>query len=239
MLIKNHLNYRITASKCVERFRNLQAFSLNEVQNNYVYSFNEVSKSSIVLQFDIWNTWVVFLEKRLLELDDCLVNDSVYAAIKHTAREKYRRYVETLQTSDLFPHEFSHVHIKTNGVMFDRFTKNLEKVKNKTAIDAIVFLVKKLEAFLESSLFELQEVDYLVFKSSSDDNSPFISIDQQDLNDANNNKEISTVKRISIYRQMFKLKNVIVKSYIEGPCNLDKVLEPIIEMGVNIEQVKQ
>jgi len=241
VLIRNHLNFRITASKCIEKFRNLQAFSLNEVQNSYVYSFDEVSKTSIVLQFDIWNTWAQFLEKQLLEIESNAGIDSAMAkTIVRTAKEKYGTYIEILNNSpEHFPQEFSELHIKSNGTVADRFMEKISKVEGKSTIDAIVYLIKTLEGFLQSCLFELQEVDYLVFKCKIENKQPpFLSIDSRDLRDANSNTPCSTVRRAKIYQKAFNLKSIVVKSYVEGTSNIDGILNNIEGLGFDIAQVR-
>ena len=238
MLIRNHLNFRIAESKRIEKLRGLQAFSLNEVQNNPVYTFDEASKAALVLQYEMWNDWVNGLGKVLLNVETGqLVNEDMAVFFVNSAKEAHRRYLNLMSTNpDHFPKNFTEVHLLTHTVMADRFIDKLHRAKGMDAIEAIVFLTRSLEAFLQSGLFELQEVDFLVFHE--DIKHPFISIDQQDLNDANNSKSSSTIKRVKIYQKFFDMTSVVVKSYIEGPCNLEKILDPIKSIGVHIHQVK-
>lgn len=238
MLIRNHLNFRIAESKRIEKLRGLQAFALNEVQNNPVYTFDESSKAALVLQYEIWNEWVGGLGKVLLNVSTGnVVTVEMKNFFVNSAKESLQSYLDSMgNNSDHFPKEFVEVHRKTYTIMADRFIDNLYYTSNMTAIEAIIYLTRSLESFLQSALFELQEVDYLIFHD--DMQHPFISIDQQDLNDANNSKSSSTVQRVKVYKKFFDMKNIVVKSYIEGPCNLSSVLEPIKALGIHIDRVK-
>jgi len=240
MLIRNHLNYRISASLRAESFRRLQAFSLNEVQNNHLYKFHEDSKSAIVLQYDIWNTWVNELERLLLNMESQEpLSHKMNLRIVKIAKGKYKQYLRLLEEeSDMFSPSFVHIHKQTNAIMMNRFLHKMCKCEGKSQIDAIVYLTKCLESFLHSSLYELQEVDYLVFNyGSAEVKEPFVSIDQQDLNDDNNKSNCSVLERTRIYLKEFSLEKIVVKSYIDAPCNLDNVIAKIQELGLKLIKV--
>lgn len=158
--VRNNIRYRSAASKALEGYYNSKAFILNELINPN-NGFSETAKEILLLLFNKHADWLAFVEPLLL--DKKSVSESDVAEMRQalvTVTQGISHIFEEHQ--EVFDAEFvrhwQHIHEQTQFTLHDA----MGMAKGMPQIIAFPFATECLVEYLNTTLFELYELDCLL-----------------------------------------------------------------------------
>ncbi len=158
--VLNNIRFRSVSSKALERYYNSKSFILNVLIDEQ-RQFSQVAREVLLLFFNSYSDWASKVESLLLNRNT--VEETDLQII-------FRRFGEVVEAnknifsihSDVFLPQFLdvwgevHKHIPLN------FKRNVRKTVGMSQLEAYPLIIKALVSALQSTLFELYEVDCLL-----------------------------------------------------------------------------
>lgn len=158
--VRNNIRYRSAASKALEGYYNSKAFILNELvtQEN---GFGENAKEILLLLFNKHADWLFHTETLLLDKSSVSEQDVVsmqmdLQAVTDDVTEILQEHTEVFDQE--YVRHWLHVHKQKFTVLVDM----IKDVEGMTQIIAFPYATECLVEYLNSTLFELYELDCLL-----------------------------------------------------------------------------
>ena len=162
----NSVEFRITSSKALERFKNVQSFQLNEIKNGR-YKFGKSRRELLLLKFDLLTKVLYESENLCIQFYDTqyasnLVVESVVSLVSKAS------YLYNKIIKEDHPEAFDPIF---SGIWIEMFSINEHLLKKQIlSLEGAEFsvffnsLVDTVSALLQNSTFELFELDVLLMK---------------------------------------------------------------------------
>ena len=162
----NSVEFRISSSKALERFKNVQSFQLNEIKNGR-YKFSKSRRELLLLKFDL-------LTKLLYESENLCIQfyDSQYASnivveyvvsLVSKASYLYNKIIKE-DHPEAFDPIFSNIWIEIFSINEHLLKKQILSLEGAEFSVFFNNLVDIVSALLQNSTFELFELDVLLMK---------------------------------------------------------------------------
>lgn len=162
----NSVEFRITSSKALERFKNVQSFQLNEIKNGR-YKFGKSRRELLLLKFDLLTKVLYESENLCIQFYDAqyasnVVVESVVSLVSK-ASYLYNKIIKE-DYPGAFDPIFSNIWLEMfsiNEHLLKKQILSLEGVEFSVFFNNLVDIVTTL---LQNSTFELFELDVLLMK---------------------------------------------------------------------------
>lgn len=251
----NCIDFRIRSSKALEKWKNVQAFQLNQLSNGKFY-FAPDRREILLLKYDIWSRWLYEVENLCLELagdnkknlstekdigliiDLCEKAADTYKDIMSNANSQY--FDQTFLKLWIAQHEYAYQYLITV----------FKKLIGLPFVDVFAAIVDYLTIIMQYTLIEIHELDslFIQFDESCNDcvkavlagkkvdkpQLPFISIDNTTLIVFEETGICLAAMRLKTYLDYFNFNKIYIKNYTDEQIPSD-LLVRIESTGVEID----
>lgn len=220
-MYSNCIQFRIQSSKTIEKWKNIQAFQLNQIANGKFY-FEKDRKEILLLTYELWTRFIFEVENYLIE----------------TMNEKNKDYTSNVEPNELntiiklaektcevyedvilnrFPHyfdeKFSKIWLEAHGCSNQMLFAQMMTLVNTNFGAFFTRLVECLSKLLHYTLIEIHELNSF-FKSTKDE-PPFMIATPIDEAAKLFGFENLLISRFNIYMKHFNIQQVYFKNYAE------------------------
>jgi len=234
----NSIGFRIESSKALEKFKNVQAFQLNQIGNGRFY-FNQDRREILLLEYDLWSRFLTETENFFIDMlcdhkKPKFDIESVEMIIE--LANKTSDKIETIIFNDhkdffdsMFTEIWGKLHKEVSAFILLELTKLIDK-------DFIVVFKRIADVIVESmqyTLIEIYELHSIKCKKDANEqickrcslsktcdiHTPFLVINDYISTDA-------VLSRIDIYKEYFNISKVFIKNYTEhliSPSLIEKI----------------
>ena len=163
----NSVDFRIVSSKALEKFKNIQAFQLNEIRNGK-YRFGKSRRELLLLKFDLITKVLHEAENLCIQCyhDNNLVTDYIINAVSEMIYKAKILYSEIVleKHPDSFDLVFSKIWIQIIDTVESVITEKLQEMRGAALETFFGTLVDIISGSLQNSTFELFELDVQLAK---------------------------------------------------------------------------
>jgi len=207
---ENNIEFRISSSKMMERYKNTQSFVLSEMLYGE-YKFSKTSKEIALLTMDIVFGWIVALENYLVRDRREFFDDRARLFSTESIKKARDYYIDVITShKNIFREDIIKVWLDIHANRFDMMLAVLDGCVGMKDIDAFSYIVNTLTEAMDSLKFELYEIDYLTEKG----NRPFLCLSDLSLVILRDFGENQLLFRSKVYKKHFGLgDNFILKNY--------------------------
>lgn len=233
--IRNNIGFRIIACKAIESYKNAQAFVLSNIIEGK-HKFTDTPKELILLMFDNWFRYSMFLERFCLARLLQEFTDDDAKKISLEAQFTMDNITDIVISNNIFESSFVNVWRRTHKYLDDYLFLCFEQQTGNRAQQVFPNILSTLCKYLNSSLFELHEIDCLLQEQRI-----ILSLDPVCIEyDVSTNK-VLLAERYEVYRQIYD-SPVDIKVYVKDLdtrllCE-EHCIKPITALGASIAQVE-
>lgn len=201
---QNNVLYRIATSKAIAGFKHNQALVLNELVSN---KFSPHGKELILLAYDSWYGWINHVET--LCFGQTFTQDMI-ATCKNSAKDVASDFLKTIHSNpQVFPPNVAVLWEKIHDPAFPYMMNRLFSCVDLSCAEAFTLIVHSISEILNSTLFEMQELDQL------DREGPmFISLDNLSLEIYKHTGFSLPLHKFLLY-SVDRDKEVVIKMYAD------------------------
>jgi len=173
--VQNNIEYRISSCTSLVSFKKNQEFILNQMAFNPFHKFSKISKEILLLKYDVWYDFLNETEQYIL-CNFTMDAEELIEGLISLSNERVVYYYDLLAsefTADIevqYLQEWNKQHSK----IYDYLVMKIRELKNQSPTIIFRRTVDILNDVMAHTLYELQEIDVLLF---SEDETPGISID--------------------------------------------------------------
>lgn len=232
--VSNNIEFRIVSSNAICQFKADQAFDFNELVRNPVCSIFHKNREILLLAYDTFFGYILQLEKCFVKHNkENMITEELLVEILSLYDECIIRINSTLVDHESFFDQQSVEILKSTHKRFIFYARQkITSVVNTSIMIAFPTIVHTLSNVLNDLLFEIHEVDFLLYGDKSL-STPFISFSQICYDMYNNNIDVLS-ERLSIYQKYFpQCKSYTIKNYTTHTINIENFAKNGIDI-VNI-----
>lgn len=221
--VRNNIRYRSAASKALEGYYNSKAFILNELVTRE-NGFGESAKEILLLLFNRHAEWLFHTEALLLNKSNVSESDvhNMQQDLKSTTIDVFSTLDEHPEVFDVqYVKHWRHIHEQKLTVLLDMFTD----IRGMTQIIAFPYATECLVEYLNSTLFELYELDCLLgsdlveSKLSTNRSAAqklVLHIDDLSIAWSEKNGKQAEMERVLYYENLFceRKTDIVIRDYI-------------------------
>lgn len=210
--VQNNIRFRSVASKALEYFYNSKAFMLNDLilEKN---QFSEVARESLLLLFNSFSPWVSEVEYLLSNRGTFSADDASIIIDRFERIDRHHLNIFDIH-KDVFVPRFMSIWLNVHEQTNKAFILRVRQAAGLPTMEAYPSIINALVTMLQSTLYELYEVDCLF-------GSNFV-VERCTANRSNTNKLVAYVDNfaLSYYRDTgIFLLNERVKAYLNVCCS--------------------
>lgn len=215
----NSVEFRISSSKALERFKNVQSFQLNEIKNGR-YKFSKTRRELLLLKFDLLTKVLYESENLCIQFygDQYASNIVVESVISLVSKASYL-YNKIIKEDhpEAFDPIFSNIWIEMFSINEQLLKKQILSLEGAEFSVFFNNLVDTVSALLQNSTFELFELDVLLMKQRKLYNHLNSSVANQEMDPdtIKNNMEITRGSRQLNYDDTKSLM-LVISNYINS-----------------------
>ncbi|QAU04574.1 hypothetical protein Va1_305 [Vibrio phage Va1] len=246
----NNIDFRIVSSKAIEKFKNVQAFQLNQITNGKFF-FKKDRKEVLLLKYDMWTRWIYEIENLFIELlsnsrsSNKLINRDQINHIINLADKMNIKIKDIMlkENGDYFDPRFINIWIQCHKSVYEIIVSRISDLEGCTYHSAFQFIVDNLIELMRHTLIEIHELNsiYSYFEDvetytknyKNDLGTPFLVFTHFDRITEPRLERNLLLTRLDVYRKFFDIKEVFVKNYSEMPID-PKLFDEIESRGVKI-----
>lgn len=239
----NSINFRITSSKALEKWKNVQSFQLNQLINGK-FEFSRTRREILLLKYDLWSQCLYEIENYAIEspyIDEGEdVTQQDIENIVNLAKKAENIYHDIVTHEDnevYFDQEFSKIWLQFHDNRFELFIEDLSKLSGNMN-DVYIKIVDSLCSLTQYTIIEMLEISVLLdIRDKKSDESAFLVVTEycSGFHDGDNLRFLTT--RALFYKKYFNLSEVYIKNYTSSPIPLSiaRVVESL-GIGINYEK---
>ncbi|UOK16804.1 hypothetical protein [Vibrio phage phiKT1024] len=246
----NNIDFRIVSSKAIEKFKNVQAFQLNQITNGKFF-FKKDRKEVLLLKYDMWTRWIYEIENLFIELlsssqsKNKFINREQINHIINLADKMNIKIKDIMlkENGDYFDPRFINIWIQCHKTVYEVIISRIADLEGCTYHSAFQFIVDNLIELMRHTLIEIHELNsiYSYFEDTetftknfqNDFGTPFLVFTHFDRVTDNRLSQNLMLSRLDVYKKFFDLREVFVKNYSEMPID-PNLFDSIEERGVKI-----
>lgn len=234
LYIENNLSFRTVASLALERFKNNQSFVMKELMHNSAdYTFSKASIESLLLMYDIYFKYILFMEGFFLRVD--VITDMVEKTLCYEHSRVYEQIRRVMSTNlGIYSQEFVKIFMSVEDEIFfiiqERITKSCQEDKDRVAVfSGVSYLIISV---LNSSLTYVHEIDNII-----KGNVPFICVGDIECS-YKITEHFFVERRLLLYREFLNIGNdIIIKDYSNDEACLSVCKEQLEKSGYHVVSV--
>lgn len=210
----NNIKFRIISSSAIARFKADQAFDFNELINNHTNSFSREAREIVLLNYDIWFSFILNLEKQFIRTkhDGEIIGDDLVSKILFDAKRTVNEIVLTMKENpQIFRKtlaDYSSLELAISPYL-KLFFDDIENIKNDSMYVGFPKIVSSLSKVLLNILAILNEMEHI--KSSL----PFLIYSPMTKEIYSRFKENCLLERAKIYKNKNGNSTFLIKNYTD------------------------
>lgn len=237
----NNVDFRIKSSKALEKWKNVQAFQLNQLVNGRI-SFEKDRREILLLKYDLWSRFLYEVESYCIELSskstDSIISKSDIMHIMDLIDKISEKYRSILlhEYPEKFDKLFTEIWFRIHKFPNKYLKRELLDLIGNNLIVVFIKLVDHLSEILQYTLFEIHELDSFfntpdVIKSKKD--MSFLIVSDFSRKALNVLDENLICNRLKIYKEYFDIKEIYLKNYTDKFIS-PRLIDEIKACGVEI-----
>lgn len=252
----NNIDFRIKSSKALEKWKNVQAFQLNQLVNGRFY-FSHTRREILLLKYDLWSKWLYEVENLCIELgsdhSENRVTEHDIQKVLDLAQKTTLKYKEIMTSgiTDRFDVDFVTIWLEVHELIYHYMLKCIETSAGKRFDHFFISLVDTLVEVMQYTLIEIHELDIIFCYRKENCNfcykngfckrqktkelldGPFIVMVDISENAYRKFGNCLITERLKIYKNHFELEEIYIKNYTDETLS-PELIERIEGLGVNI-----
>lgn len=237
----NNIDFRIVSSKAIEKFKNVQAFQLNQITNGKFY-FKKDRKEILLLKYDMWSRWIYEIENLFIEMlshsSSTLIEWSHIIHLISLADKMNDKYKEVMlkERRDFFDENFVKIWLKGHKNAYNLLIQKFRDLLGYQFNIAFPMIVENVIQMMRYTLIELHELNgvYSYFEDSETcEPMPFMIYTDLDKVSCREFDRHLIIDRLDIYREHFDIKELYIKNYSDNPFD-PEIFDEIEERGIKI-----
>lgn len=253
----NSIEFRIQSSKALEKFKNVQAFQLNQLINGRFF-FAKDRREILLLKYDMWSRWLYEIENYFIEMSgnysSTVTANDVDMMIKLAEKTQDAYYhIMKVEFPNEFDQTFADIWLELHSVMFPHFLNEINQTCGSHRVLAFAHLVDVLVDIMQYTLEEIHELDAMMCKfrirctqcpnnvlcpqnkhQDGIDSTPFIIIGAFADKILEQTGVSLVAERIEIYKKHFDMRKVFLKNYTDESIST-KMIASIHNARVSID----
>jgi len=240
----NSIDFRIHSSSALEKWKNVQAFQLNQLVNGRFF-FAADRREVILLKYDLWSRWLYEIENLCIELteDDRQVNSDDIDTIIDLADKTTEIYKNIIRNefSTYFDTKFTSMWLEQHEHVYNYMVKKIKSLNGCSFVFTFTSIVDILCDVMQYTLVEIYELDNVILKMNVDptDNDcvPFVVISNLSERVFQEYDICLVCERIKVLKKYFEFDTVYLKNYTDEDISLG-LINCIENTGVSIDYRK-
>lgn len=220
--VTNNIKYRSTTAKALEWYYNTKAFILNELSDSR-NDFSKGARELLLMLLNNYKEWTDFTEQYLLDKKIVAPQDVDVIVANLQKIESVNMTVFDIHT-EVFPPELLRVWKSAGATVRSFLYHKIQKAKGMDHLEAYPYLINCLLSSLQSTLYQLYEIDSLlgcellksntnVTTNRSNPNRLVLLIDDNDIQAIAELGVFDPLERLQIYIQLVdKNSPVVIKN---------------------------
>lgn len=163
----NSVDFRIVSSRALEKFKNVQAFQLNEIRNGK-YKFGKSRRELLLLKFDLLTRVLTETENLCIQhYHDNVASQFIVDSASHMLTKSRKLYnkIITEDHKDSFDDVFSKIWLDMTSTVEYVINGNMQKLIGCTLEVFFTEFVNIVSRSIQNSTFELFELDVHMSKN--------------------------------------------------------------------------
>lgn len=260
----NSIEFRIHSSKALEKWKNVQAFQLNQLVNGKFY-FAADRREILLLKYDFWSRWLYEIENICIEMSG--TNHSAHisqddidliVSLANKTVQKYRSII-TDEHSGNFNSCFTKVWMESQEDISEYFIDKIQNFCGLAYIDFFTRVVDVLIEIMQYTLIAIHELDAMCVihiksiqdcrysdtcstscthalenSESTKDNTPFVIITPFAEKLFKDTSNCLVCGRLNVYRKYFGVGKIYIKNYTNDFI-CQELIDRIEENGFEID----
>lgn len=237
--VPNNINFRITSSHVVSKFKSDQSFDLNEVVNSKNYRFTKESREFLLLNYDIWSKCVMRLERICITHHDASgLSESFLRTVDHIIDTAFSDINDIVISNHfLFNKKQFDVLKQIEDYHRSVLTRVVDHCVGKTIYYTFPKIVSVISASLHNILFQLQEIEILM----SDEPEKIINLSDDFDNALSAKTDYNLlIEKIKVYSSSFNVDEFVLKNYSDiDPHVIERLITNIeSDTRANIKRIE-
>lgn len=212
--VANNIALREISSRCISKYKESQAFALNELQGNATHSFSKTAREILLLKYDTWFKWLIEVEDLVRRYDKHQTDIAIAAIIIKISDDLEKEYIGILNAyPSVFEAQFVKVWLQAHSFMYKYLRAKIMHFSTQDLRSFFINITDTLIRVMDNTLFELHEIDNLFLNPKE----VFVSFDSicLDYRQVIQTGECLLVQRLGVYKKTFPetAQAVIIKDY--------------------------
>lgn len=252
----NSVDFRIISSKALEKFKNIQAFNLNEIRNGK-YVFDKTRRELLLLKFDLITRVLHEIENLCIEhyhTSKILTKEVLEYSfgLLDKARQKYKEVIR--ENPNEFDNEFSRIWIQISNISEYVESHEIANMVGQPLELYFSEFVSLITKYCQDSTFSLFELDLHVSKQKYEGTSNSVKTGKELVTPEDNKKTLMVVisnltnsdkeyalaflkRKIDIYLSVFNIEKLFIKNMSERPIVIE-VLKLLESFDIEIDYTR-
>lgn len=220
--MSNNIKYRSTTAKALEGYYSTKAFILNELSDSR-NDFSKGARELLLMMLNNYKEWTDFTEQYLLDKKQVSAQD-IEVVVSNLQRITSVNLTVFESHPDVFPTELLRLWKSVGKNTWTYFFHRVRRASGMDHIEAYPYLVDCLLALLQSTMYELYEIDCLlgcellksgrpITTNRSNPNRLVVIIDDKDIDCITELSLFDPLVRLNSYIEYVELKTpVLIKN---------------------------
>jgi hypothetical protein len=230
--VANNIQYRIASGKAIASYKNAQTFLMKEVAFNPYHEFSVVAKEILLLKYDIWFDYLCEIEQYFLVDEGKFISkDNIEILISlSNDRVKYYEFIMGDNPS-IFHKKFLEIWLETHKVVYNHLIICMKNLEGLNKAEGFSLLTEKIINIMNHTLYELYEVDILMYSNES------LVFNYDSLcNDISlENNACLILEKMKIFEKVRESKNLKIKVYDDAKIPFERSL---LKKGLEEKNIK-
>lgn len=235
--IRNNIELREVTSRSLADFLMSKSYMLGEVSARTHHTFSKTSKEILLQSYRIWTDWLFGLEELCIATEGIEFDENALVHAIDLAKLKNKELRDLFESNEEdFDPKFTSVWVKLQE--FRRPYSRLElasALKGRRLSSAYKEVTLWLIQYMNHLLFNLHEIDYILYHERGATYRPFVYVDNADISFYLSSK-VSVLERLNVYKSegILDSSDLILKMTVSpdelGPIRNDSALAMLDEM---------
>lgn len=214
----NNIEFRMMSAKSIEKFKNTQAFQLNELSNGK-FHFSNKRRELLLLKYDIIFKCIIQAESMIIHnggsIDDLLKNGIV--AMMHKAQVVVHNVVE--DNNEYFDEDFTKIWFMFYDGVFENVISRIGKIER--TVDTCFFneFVDIMLCVMDHSLIIIHELNQIMDHPLKHDYKemiePCLYISNLAISKFKRTGVSLINNRIDVYRRFYNIKKITIRNFTD------------------------
>lgn len=199
--IRNNIELREVTSRSLADFLMSKSYMLGEVSARTHHTFSRTSKEILLQSYRIWTDWLFGLEELCIAMDSVEFDEDALEHAIGLAKMKNKELKDLFESNeDDFDPKFTSVWVKLQEFRrpYSRF-ELASALKGRRLSSAYKEVTLWLITYMNHLLFNLHEIDYMLYHEKGDTYRPFVYVDNADISFYVSSK-VSVLERLNLYK---------------------------------------